>query len=330
MKPLTTLGDALAAKGGDIDWRAQLREAGVERRPKPEPPPAPSSRPPSLLVPLTDILSEKEREEEEELARLEMEEKLERERDERNRATIAAMKGEDKPTPFNQNRPDRGYVDQSPPPDPPPVRRRVFVNSESARGNTGVALIRPNVSPAPAFQDGPPRPPSDRETRVFPPPERSSVAAAFRLLTPVPPAPPEPEPEMPQKKSRRSYDEAYKEQIARRVLFSTRPGEQARVAKELDLSQGVVSQWTIRYKKAHPNWEAERNGAALTSPPSQPQSRAQPVTLATPSSPRPLPQLQVKIEGLDEYIEALVDARVTLAVGKAFQRFAAFGGNFNG
>jgi len=36
MKPLTTLGDALSAKGAD--WRAQLRAEGVERRPPPSRP----------------------------------------------------------------------------------------------------------------------------------------------------------------------------------------------------------------------------------------------------------------------------------------------------
>lgn len=342
MKPLTTLGDALAAKGGDVlDWRAQLRLEGVERRPRPEPAPAPSSRPPQLLVPLTDILREKEQQEEEELARLEMEEQLARERDERNRATIAALKAggapakaideelqkQQKPTPFNQNRPDRGYVDQSPPPELPP-RRRVFVNSENARNNTGVALIRPNVSPEPPTQSGPPQPMTAREARVappLPPPERSSVAAALRVLTPVPSAPPEPEmPRAQPKKSRRTFDDAYKEQIARRVLFSDRPGEQARVAQEEDLSQGVVSQWTIRYKKTHPHWADEKaaakNGApsatrTVMSRPQPPSSRAQPVSSAAPANgartfetvSRELQEALERVKALKRELRALLE-----------------------
>jgi transposase-like protein len=35
MKPLTTLGDALMAKGAPVDWRAELRAAEVPRRPPP-------------------------------------------------------------------------------------------------------------------------------------------------------------------------------------------------------------------------------------------------------------------------------------------------------
>jgi hypothetical protein len=34
-KPLATLGDAIAAKGADVDWRAQARAEGIARRPPP-------------------------------------------------------------------------------------------------------------------------------------------------------------------------------------------------------------------------------------------------------------------------------------------------------
>jgi hypothetical protein len=44
-KPLTTLGAALAAKGTDLDWRAQLRQEGIPRRPPPPSTSAASSRP---------------------------------------------------------------------------------------------------------------------------------------------------------------------------------------------------------------------------------------------------------------------------------------------
>ncbi len=305
MKPLATLGDAIADKGGN--WRADLRANDIQRRGRPDrgyvdtsPPP---SEPKKVVIPLSEL-------------------------------TLAqSLKDEEKQP-----------------------RRRI----ETPTLTAPVALIRPQL-----FDQTVP-PPPDLETRQLPPLPSElppSMAAALSMLSTneiieprvsqepeqAPPEPaPEARPEVPAKAraARRTFPAEFREKCAIEALTMGLRGEstpQIKLCRKYDVNQAVMSQWVTAYKATHPKWQTELdpNAPKKAEPPSvMPQSFVREQTmLSAPMSapvsngapPPPLPQLRVSIDGLEQYIEELVnakvDARVQKAMASAMQRMFMGMGN---
>lgn len=248
MKPLTTLGDALAAKGAD--WRAQLRAEDVPRRPPP------SSR------------------------------------------------GE---------RPDRGYVEQpeervnatafpprQPPHQPPRQQRR---RVETPTLYTPVALIR---FEHPAPEPMPPEPMPPEPIYYVPPP--AELMPPEPLTQPPPPTTvrPEPEPEESEvvsKKRKKRTVHSYEDKVryTRRLL----DGESyASVAKDAGVSPSAVPRWVEQFGAAARKLRRAADKTLASTPQSAPRSAAPSAPVSSAGDPPP-PELIVRFEGLEAYIQAI-------------------------
>lgn len=233
MKPLTTLGDVLAAKGADIadvDWRAAARAADVPRRPPPSSKGAPQTPPPP---PPPQTLKEKLAE------------------------AIAT-------------RPDRGYVEQpeerietkSFRPPPPPRRRE-----ETPTLETPVALIRlerpPQVSPKQMLLNHLAEMNEDelRELAKQPRP---------RSEPPPAPGPPPPAPEateMPAKQAVKSSKKHWPEDVKKAAVARVLKGEsQATVAGDIGTNPANMSNWVKVYGKAVAKEDAKRETTLISRP----------------------------------------------------------------
>lgn len=105
-----------------------------------------------------------------------------------------------------------------------------------------------------------------------------------------------------------AYPQEYKDKIVQKAIGYGRGG-QARVARETGLTEATISLWSIDYKKRNKLPPSSRGGDTLMS--------SGPVSKVTNSHRRPaaaVPALPPFLQGLDEYIEQIVDARVEEAV----------------
>lgn len=196
------------------------------------------------------------------------------------RAQLRAAEIDRRPPPSQLGRPDRGYVDQSPPPSPP---RRTVIPLERLQDAQRIsAEDQQPMTPAPPRRrvvelpesHRPPPPPADRETSSSPPrpvpplaPSESSVAGALALLTAsAEPAQNSNREEPPvaatRRRTRKAWDPALKERVIKRVLQAKeeekgrddvplRSGTQKRIAIEENVPEQLVSNWIHAWRVAN-------------------------------------------------------------------------------
>ncbi len=80
-------------------------------------------------------------------------------------------------------------------------------------------------------------------------------------------------------------------------------GATAITARKMGIPEGVISNWSLR-ERARREGEAASSKTLASSPPSAPKSRA--ISVSGPLPPLPT----VMLQGLEEYINAIVDKRI--------------------
>lgn len=227
-KPLTTLGEALMAKGGggeELDWRSLARANGIERR-------APPSGQPM------DVLG----------------------RPDRGYVEQPEERVPPKATPAPESIPPRSYG-AFPPQQPrlvtpdqiaPFMRRR----TETPTLTAPVALIRPEYSEQPLMDEKEEQMPLQQDT------EPANVA------TQPSPAPEGSEMPRKRKKRVEAPDQAYRDKYAIRILRASLNGVEARanevkaVFEETGVSRSGVSRWVQLYQASHPRWKRSLSPAS--------------------------------------------------------------------
>lgn len=94
------------------------------------------------------------------------------------------------------------------------------------------------------------------------------------------------------------FAQEYKDQLARKAIAIGKGG-QAQVARETGITEASISVWTLDYKKRH--GAASSRDTLVSSRRSAPTS-----SNGSPTAP----QLPPFLQGLEEYIAQIVDARV--------------------
>jgi transposase-like protein len=331
MKPLTTIGDALLAKGAD--WRAELRAAEVPRR---TPLPPSSTR---LDRPDRGYVEQPE-------------ERVEKTTTQfpppRRRTETPVITAPTALIRFTRDPVPKLETPEMRPPEPEPAPPE---ESEESPDHGEADPDYPEhaehfAEPAPAEQ-----PKAKRKQRVFLP-IGVKLAAVRRALkreeflkdiaadlgvhqtalsrwvgqvvatgaidgVPIGEPPPQPtapiaapklEEAMPASKKPSGvseYSEAERDRFAKRILAGSR-GENAKVARELGLTDATVSYWVLQYRKR----QKKQGGAERTLTSAPPQSGP----MSAPGNAPPLPTIRVggfdnptfEIYGLQAYIEHMV------------------------
>ena len=96
------------------------------------------------------------------------------------------------------------------------------------------------------------------------------------------------------------YSQEYKDQLARKAIALGKGG-QAQVARETGITEASISVWALDYKKRHGQAPASSRDTLVSS-----RRSAAPASSGNGSPP----QLPPFLQGLEEYIAQIVDARV--------------------
>jgi len=230
-------------------------------------------------------------------------------------------------------RPDRGYVEQPEERvEPIVLKKRGLIPMAELERVQLEELAEELGEPSP-FENTP-RPPPERETRVFPgKPATQALTGLLSQLSLPPSQPPAPEPaEMPKAKQKRLYrgQDTIDRVVGLVIAAGYRPGHRdghiARIAKEQDIEPSLVHRWVSNYVAKHgvkmpasvaPPVSAVTSTQTLMSTPTPPMSA--PVSVSNGQLP---PAPTVSLSGLEEYIEAIVKRAVASEFRRRLQGMA--------
>jgi len=215
-------------------------------------------------------------------------------------------------------RPDRGYVEQPEERVEPVVLRKRGLIPMAELERVQLEELAAELGEPSPFEDTP-RPPPERETRVFPPPPERQLTLQPQPETQPSEAPAPEATEMAAKKRKGPWPMDVKQRAVARVQ-ELRAGKEGRntgaisqTARELGTSEANISSWVFRYPI---NGSPAAEKTLVSSPQSGPVSAPMSAVGELP----PLPT--VNLTGLEEYVKAIVKQAVAAEFRRRLQGMA--------